>query len=274
MPFESHTARTPSYTHGHAEPVLRSHAWRTAANSAAYLLPHLESSHHLLDIGAGPGTISVDLAQHVAQMTVTEISDEALALSRRAAEDAECTTMAFAVEDVLALSFEDDTFDVVHAHQVLQHVSDPVQALREMARVTKPGGLVAARDADYGMFTWWPAEPGIERWRDLYSIAARHNGGEPDAGRRLRSWALDAGLADVESSSSTWTYSTPDERIWWADLWAERTTSTALGAQLLRDRLSSNRELADIADAWRTWAAEDDGWFCVPSGEILWRKPA
>ena len=50
------------YTHGHHESVLRSHAWRTAENSAAYLLGHLDQSMSLLDVGCGPGTITADLA--------------------------------------------------------------------------------------------------------------------------------------------------------------------------------------------------------------------
>ena len=54
-----------TYTHGHHESVLRSHQWRTAANSAAYLLPHLSSGMSVLDIGCGPGTITLDLAAAV-----------------------------------------------------------------------------------------------------------------------------------------------------------------------------------------------------------------
>jgi hypothetical protein len=57
---------TATYTHGHAESVLRSHRTRTAENSAAYLLPYLRAGQSLLDIGSGPGTITVDLAQRVA----------------------------------------------------------------------------------------------------------------------------------------------------------------------------------------------------------------
>lgn len=107
------------------------------------------------------------------------------------------------------LRFADDTFDVVHAHQVLQHVADPVRALREMHRVCRPGGMVAARDADYAAMTWYPAEPGLEEWLALYRRVARVVGGEPDAGRRLLGWAHAAGFADVTPSASTWLYATP-----------------------------------------------------------------
>ena len=122
------------------------------------------------------------------------------------------SNVSFAVEDVHALSFADGSFDVVHAHQVLQHVADPVRALREMARVARPGGIVAARDGDYGGFLWYPEIPELDDWLRLYSIAARANGGEPDAGRRLLSWAQRAGLAGVTASASVWCHATAEDR--------------------------------------------------------------
>jgi hypothetical protein len=60
------TAPRATYTHGHHESVLRSHAWRTVENSAAYLVPHLRPGLSLLDVGSGPGTITVDLAERLA----------------------------------------------------------------------------------------------------------------------------------------------------------------------------------------------------------------
>src|SRR4029078_11045693 len=51
------------YTHGHHESVLRSHRWRTADNSAGYLLPRLHPGMRLLDVGCGPGTITTGVAE-------------------------------------------------------------------------------------------------------------------------------------------------------------------------------------------------------------------
>lgn len=259
------------YTHGHHESVLRSHRQRTAANSAAYLLPHLGPDVWLLDIGAGPGTITVDLAATVARVTATEIGEAELALSRDLAADRGVTNIEFSVQDVHTLTFPDASFDVVHAHQVLQHVADPVAALREMARVARPGGLVAARDSDYAGFIWWPRLPELDEWLRLYRTAARANGGEPDAGRRLLSWARSAGLTDVVATSSTWCYSTPEGREGWGGMWAERILESALSRQLVDSGLATAADLHRISRAWRSWADAEDGWISLVHGEIIAR---
>lgn len=264
-------AQPSTYTHGHAESVLRSHRTRTAENSAAYLLPELRVGLAVLDVGSGPGTITVDLAERVApgRVTALETSQGALDLTRAEAERRGCATIDFVVGDVAALDLPSGSYDVVHAHQVLQHVPDPVTALREMVRVCRPGGVVAARDADYAAFTWHPASRGLDRWRELYCAAARSNGGEPDAGRRLLSWAHAAGAGTVTASSSTWCYADPASRHEWGAMWAERITGSAIAEQLLTRRLATSDELQAIAAAWRGWAAEPDGWLSVLHGEIL-----
>ncbi|MBD2759510.1 class I SAM-dependent methyltransferase [Yimella sp. cx-573] len=260
-----------TYTHGHAASVLRSHSSRTVDNSAAYLAPHLDPSARLLDIGAGPGTITLDFAVRVEQVTASEITEDVLALARGLAAERGATNVDFAVEDVHQLSFADASFDITHAHQVLQHVADPVAALREMRRVTRPGGIVAARDADYSAFAWWPQVPELDEWMQLYQDAARANQGEPDAGRRLLSWARAAGFKEVTVSASVWCYATPEERQWWGGMWADRIVDSALTRQLLEQGRANEKQLRRVSDAWRRWAAADDGWFVVPHGEVLCR---
>ncbi len=196
---------TPSdvYTHGHHESVLRSHTWRTAENSSGYLLEHLKSGMDLLDVGCGPGTITVDLARRVAPGRVTGIDRSADVVAKAGTYASEQgADVRFETGDVYALAYDDASFDVVHAHQVLQHLSDPVAALKEMRRVLRSGGVLAARDADYSSFGWGPLDPRLDRWLEIYRAVARRNDGEPDAGRFLKKWALDAGFSDVQVTSS------------------------------------------------------------------------
>ncbi|TQN38148.1 methyltransferase family protein [Blastococcus colisei] len=259
-----------TYTHGHADPVLQSHRWRTVENSAAYLVPALRPGLDVLDVGCGPGTITVDLAARVAPGRVVgiDVSAEPLAEARDAAAAAG-VDVSFEVGDVYALAAADDSFDVVHAHQVLQHLSDPVAALREMARVCRPGGIVAVRDVDYAATTWFPADPGLDRWLALYERVARANGAEPDAGRRLLSWAHAAGLRDTAATAGTYCFASPDERQWWGRSWAGRATSSAFAGQALSYGLATPAELREIAAAWLRWAESDDGWLGMLHGELL-----
>jgi ubiquinone/menaquinone biosynthesis C-methylase UbiE len=263
-----------TYTHGHHESVLRSHRWRTAANSAAYLLPHLRPGLDLLDVGCGPGTITVDLARVVApgRAIGTDRSSEVLVKAGELAAARGVDNVMFEPADAYRLPYAKASFDVVHAHQVLQHLADPVAALREMRRVTRPGGIVAVRDADYRAMSWFPESSGLTAWSRLYQEVAEQNRGRPDAGRRLLAWAHAAGFADVTASASTWCYADDAAREWWAHHWAERITSSAIADQALARGLATRDDLERIAVAWRAWGADDDGWFVVVHGEVLARR--
>lgn len=261
-----------TYTHGHADAVLQSHRWRTVANSAGHLAPHLRPGLDVLDVGCGPGTITVDLAQRVAPGRVLGLDVSADPLGEaRALAAREGVAVEFAVGDTYALDLPDDSFDVVHAHQVLQHLTDPVAALREMARVCRPGGLVAVRDVDYAATTWFPDDDGLTRWLELYSRVARANRAEPDAGRRLLSWTHAAGLRDTTATTSSWCFATPAEREWWGRSWAGRATTSAFAEQAVGYGLAAREELEEIAAAWLRWAAADDGWLGMMHGELLIR---
>ena len=94
-------------------------------------------------------------------------SDDVLAQAAAYAAEQQ-VDVTFEPGDVYALAYDDASFDVVHAHQVLQHLSDPVAALAEMRRVTRSGGVVAARDGDYACFSWAPLDPRLDRWLEIY----------------------------------------------------------------------------------------------------------
>lgn len=261
------------YTHGHHESVLRSHASRTAENSAAYLIPHLTHGLRVLDVGSGPGTITADFALLVAPGEVLGLdrAPEVVAAATALASERHLSNLSFDTGDVYNLDFPDNTFDVTHAHQVLQHLTDPVEALAEMRRVTKPGGIVAVRDADFHGMSWYPELPELDEWMALYQQVARHNQAEPDAGRRLLHWAKAAGFTDVTPSSANWLYATPEQRAWLAGVWADRVVGSAFAEQAVAYGFATPTALARTAAGWRAWGATEDGWFVMPNGEIIAR---
>ena len=263
-----------TYSHGHHESVLRSHIWRTAANSAGYLLGELKPGQRLLDVGCGPGTVTVDLAGLVSPGPVIGV-DAAIDVVRQAEQrraEPSATNVSFAAADTYRLPFEDGTFDVAHAHQVLQHLSEPVAALLELRRVLRAGGILAVRDSDYGGFVWAPPEPLLDRWLQLYHQLTACNRAEADAGRYLLEWVRAAGFQDIKPTSSTWTFADAESRAWWGTLWADRIELSSFAEQAAAYGLSNAGELAAIAAAWRQWAQEPAGWFAVLHGEILARR--
>jgi SAM-dependent methyltransferase len=240
------------------------------ANSAGYLRPYLRPGAEVLDVGCGPGSLTADLAREVAPGRVVGVDSSAGVLeTARTAAAAAGVEVDLRMGDVYRLGLPDDAFDVVHAHQLLQHLADPVAALREMRRVCRPGGVVAAREVDFATAA---AHPDIvPDWLAVYVPTARALGGEPYAGRHLLRWAHAAGFDDVVSTASAWCFANPDDRAWWGDSWSERVESSTYALEAVRLGLSTPERNAAIGRAWREWLTDPDGWFAITHGEIVAR---
>lgn len=213
------------YLPGYKPSQVIHHEWRTAENSAAYLLPTLHSMREqkpklqFLDVGAGSGTISVGFARHLpeGQVTATDLSDEILRRAEGLAATAGMPNMKFQQADAYQLPFPDASFDVAHCHQMLCHMDAPGDALREMLRVTRPGGVVAAREADMATQCIWPEAPGLRRFHALSEGIFEVAGACWTGGRQLLSWALEAGARrdQITAGYGTWCFSAPEDKNVW-----------------------------------------------------------
>ena len=248
------------YTHGHQPAVVAQHARRTAESCSRRLLEVVRPSDVILDVGCGPGSISIGLAKAVpkGRVDAIDVAEPVLSDAVTLADESRLNNGSFAVGDAYALDAHDDSYDAVHAHQVLQHLTRPVDALREMGRVAKPGGIVAVRDADYGSFVHAPVNPALDEWLAMYHAVARHNGAEPDAGRHLLAWCNAAGFTSVEITSDTWTFADAESCLNWGDSWAERTLHSGLGRQAVEYGIATQSDLERMAAAWRSWARDTD----------------
>lgn len=262
-----------TYAHGHHESVLRSHEWRTVDNSAAYLSAHLRPGQRVLDVGAGPGTITIDLAERVAPGMVTGLDAAAgvVAAAAALAQDRGVANVSFAVGDAYDIDVPDDTVDVVHAHQLLHHLARPVEALREFRRVVAPDGLVAVREIDYEGVIWFPRLSALDEWLDVFLRMQRGIGGEPAAGRQLKARAREAGFTDITASASVWLFESAEDRAWWGGSWADRALHSSFADHSLAQGVIDREGLERIAAGWRAWTDAPDGWMLMPHGEILAR---
>jgi SAM-dependent methyltransferase len=245
--------------------------WRTASNSASYLLPHLSAGLSLIDVMCGPGTITVDLARRVAlgEVLGVDSSPARVDQARGLAFDEGVQNARFIEGDAYALPVADASVDIVHAHQVLQHLDNPVAALRELRRVLKPGGILAARDACYGGVTWYPRLPGLASWLSVYRAVHAFSGGTPDAGVALKAWAHEAGFREVTSSASIWCFASAAEREWWGGSWAQRVVEPDFAVPAIEAGAARLADLHEISTDWHRWALDPDAWFGMPHGEII-----
>lgn len=184
------------YVHGYEEWTRRWMGTRTASRDLAFLLPHLRTGMDVLDCGCGPGSITLDLAGIVAPGTVTgiDIEPRQLEAARALAREREVGNVRFDQASVYELPFPDASFDVAVAHFVIEHVSEPARALREIRRVLKPGGIAAIKDPYYPAFTFRPATPALVRYEELVSKVRRHSGASDTYAPDLRAVLLAAGF--------------------------------------------------------------------------------
>jgi ubiquinone/menaquinone biosynthesis C-methylase UbiE len=264
-----------TYQHGHHASVVANHAKRTAEVDAAFFLPFLKPGMRLLDVGCGPGSITVGLAKRVAPGETIGI-DPSSSVIRTAASVASGLSdrrLTFEVGDIYISRFGNETFDAVFAHQVLQHLPRPIEALRRARMLLRPGGVVGVRDVDWGSTTFYPDNEGMRRFLAIYYDLARRSGAEPNAGRHLRCWFREAEFGETRVTTSTVSYTDLIATAAWGDTYAERTLRSNIADRALELGIATRSELDQIAVAWRDWGRDPHAFFCFSQTEVVaWKS--
>ncbi len=265
---------TSNYTMGYGDAQVHRLNQRTAAILAAYLLPHLQPGMRMLDIGCGPGSISVGLAAAVGPGEFYGIDMEAsqVDLATAAAREAGLSNTRFQVADALDLPFSDNHFDAVHCCQFLMHIPDTMAALAEIKRVLKPGGVLGARDAMVEHDFYEPNIGDLYGISEMFSAVMTSNGGHPQMGRELRARFTEAGFVDVESTGSVQSWGSPsgiaflvNDLLWHLDPpFADTAISRGFAT---REEIEGWRK---ALDEWKDHPGAFAGW---PFGQAVGRKP-
>ena len=165
----------------------------------------LRQAARVLDVGCGSGGVTGELEELAPRVVAVDVDG---AMARRTREGIRGDVLQ---ADGHQLPFADGSFDAAVCNLVLLWARDPARLVAEMARVVRPGGTVlASMEPDYGGKVHWPENPLIDLVFQGEGI--RRRGGDPHAGRRLRSHFVKAGLR-VDVGISTTQVPTTEEDL-------------------------------------------------------------
>jgi SAM-dependent methyltransferase len=260
-------SRADSYAPGYGDDALAMLTGRTAATRADWFLPHLAAGMRILDVGCGPGTITLGLAAAVApggSCLGIDAERSQIDLACAAAQGG-AVQATFAVGSAYDLPLADATVDAVFSHAVYEHLARPAEAAAELARVLRPGGLAGVCSSDWGGVRIEPRSDDVELAVHWHLELRRRAGGDPFAGPALPALLEAAGLTTLEvrvRHEVDMTYPAYARYI-----------GVRLEAAAQRAHGSDRAELHAAAAAAARWATRD-GVITQPWTAVVARRPA
>lgn len=238
---------------------------------ASFIIPYLKSGMSLLDVGCGPGSITIELAKVVAPGPVVGIDVDATAIeqARKSAADKEVTNASFHVEEAAALSFPDDSFDAACAASTFQWLKTPAKAAREVLRVLRPGGVFAVRDRARDGDLFGNLNQTLRRALRLYDRLSVYRRANHRFGSRLYSVLLHAGFVDVATRGSY------DDAGRNPAYFVSPFIDLAQSATIVRLGWADMETLAAFTAAWKSWSEEPESFMLIARCEAVgWKAGA
>jgi ubiquinone/menaquinone biosynthesis C-methylase UbiE len=248
---------------------------RSAADYADFLLPHLDGGSRVLDVGCGQGTITLGLAEQVGHVVGVDLSDGEFADAQEYAAEHGIESVEFRVGAVEALDFPDDHFDACLCHSMLETVDEPLEALREIKRALRRGGVLGVACVEYGGLIL--AGPNEELLRRFYSVRERvwqlENVADPYRGRRLRGLLERAGFDEVVATTKYFCYGTPEAVDAFGRARAADCGDGWYASSAKKHGLASDGDLAAMSRAWLEWSQSPEAYLAFAWCRALGRKP-
>ncbi|KAI5968978.1 hypothetical protein CANMA_001974 [Candida margitis] len=273
------TSEQAYYNTGYKKSISDTHAIRTVENSVEYITNVLQPDFKVLDVGCGPGSITIDIAKNYLSQggsvigiePTPEVIDTANNLKQSIAADVD--NVSFQIGSIYKLPFDDNTFDLVHAHQVVVHLEDPVKALKELARVTKPGKYVTVKDGDLDSILIYP--PKYDVLKEYQSKGALNRGStDLKAGRKLLSRAIEAGYkpSNITTTTSTLSFAGQKEtKKTWGDLLIKR-VETGGEVFVVDDEKKNEEAKQEVIKVLQEWRDDETSVWSAINFEITYKK--
>jgi SAM-dependent methyltransferase len=228
----------------------------------------------LLDCGCGPGAITVGLAEAVAPGRAIGVDLEPGMVARAEAlrKERHLENVEFQVADIHELPFPVESFDVVFTSSVLEHLADPGQALENMHRALKPGGLLGAVCTDWGEPLISPPNQEVKRFFELFEKGFKHQGGSLNRGRHLRGMMRQVGFDVIEFSASFGNSTTPETVQSSVERYIGWMENLPLFEQSIELGWADRPLLEGIKEGMRQWARHPDAYLALGGCEAIGRK--
>jgi ubiquinone/menaquinone biosynthesis C-methylase UbiE len=267
------TNEREQYTMGYGPAATAIMAMRTAQRHAAFFLPYLKAGMSLLDCGCGPGTITLGFAELLApgEVVGTEIEDAHVAIARENAARSNVINARFEVADLYELPFADASFDAVFISAVLGNLREPIRGVREAYRVLRTGGVVGVKEFDHGGDLFYPADPAVEKYGELYVRMRRENGHDPESGRKIGVLLSEAGFSELNLSAVYESFATPQLAGGFAQVSVGLLAEGWAEAFLTRG-WATNEDIQQMIDGWNRFAGFPGAIFAAAWCEAVARK--
>ena len=246
---------------------------RTLANGHPSLLPFLTPGTSVLDVGCGPGTLTMEIATRVYPGPVVGLDSnpKMIAAAEELRRPVDLPNLIFYTDDIRESGW-DGEFDVINAARALQWIPRPEVALARMACAARPGGAVVALDFDHTRARW--SRP-PEAWTRFYEafIDWRQAAGLDNAiARRLPRLCERVGLVDVRSTSQITTVRAGDPDFFRvAGSW--RMIIEGRGHEIVASGLLTETERRDALDDFTEWMKDPDAIQTVYESCVIAHRP-
>ena len=215
------------------------------------------------------------LTEKVRSIVGVDLSDEGFSEAEEYARAHGIGNIEFRTGNVYGLDFADDSFDACLCHSMVETLDRPQDALLEMKRVLKPGGVLGVADVEYGGFI--VAGPHAALLRRSYSISEKlwflRKTGDPYRGRELRRLLNCAGFNNVVATSKYLCYGTDDKVKSFGTRQAEKFQGARFTHSAQKHGLATKDELNAMKEAWIKWSESPDAYAAFAWCRAIGFKP-
>lgn len=214
----------------------------------------LAGAGNIIELGSGPGFLLEKLLTHIPQANVTGLEIDPLLVNYAMDYLKKKNYGRWQVYEgnITQTGLTDHTYDFAITRLVLEHLTDPIEAVREIYRIVKPGGKVIVVDNDFEMHIMtYPSVPGLRELYDAYCEARFAEGGNPKIGRELPRILKEGGFSNVQfeliSAHST---ILGDEMFFQSE-------GVGIPYKLKQDGYLSSKDLGKISVGWRKMVQDE-----------------